>query len=55
MREHYLKGKSIWDVKTYPMDSFAWKNIITARQSASLYMYQNLLDEWCWTASLLTL
>jgi len=51
MKEHYLKGNSKWEEGTYPVDSFVWKNIIAARQLASLHMFQNPIGNWPWTAS----
>ena len=51
MKDHYLKGKRIWQIKPNPMNSFVWKNSTVARQVASVHMYQNSSDKWLWLAS----
>jgi len=39
LKDHYLKGRSLWEIKAQPVDSYVWKNIIAARQTASAHMY----------------
>ena len=51
LREHYSKGKSIWEIHTQPMDFYVWKNIVDARQLSSMHMYQDNTNKWEWLAS----
>jgi len=44
MKDHYLKESSICEIDADPMDSYVWKNIIAARQLASLHMYENPME-----------